>query len=63
MVHTHTVSTLALAAGDAVIPHGGRVVASVDRDMNNLGACLIRFTDGTWFHAGDRDAHAVNRDA
>lgn len=60
MVHTHTVSTLSLVAGDKLIPMSGRIVASVERDMGNLGACLIRFTDGTWLHAGDRDAHAIN---
>lgn len=61
MVHTHTVSTLALAAGDKLIPMGGRTVATVERDMGNLGAALIRFTDGTWLHAGTRDAWAVGR--
>ncbi len=61
MIHTHTVSTLALAFDDKLIPMGGRVVASVERDMSNLGAALIRFTDGTWLHAGTRDAWAVER--
>jgi hypothetical protein len=40
---------------------GGRIVASVERDMSNLGAALIRFTDGTWLHAGTRDAWTVER--
>ena len=60
-MHTHTVSTLALVAGDALIANCNRTVSSVERDMDNLGAALIRFTDGTWFHAGVRDAHAVTR--
>lgn len=60
-LHTHTISTLALKPGDVVIPLGGRIVASVERDASNLGACLIRFVDGTWFHAGSRDAHAISR--
>ena len=59
--HTHTVSTLGLRAGDIVIPMGGRIVASVERSMTNLGAALIYFTDGTLFHAGIRDAWAVGR--
>lgn len=61
MVHTRTVSTLALTSGDKLVPMGGRVVASVERDMSNLGAALIRFTNGTWLHAGTRDAWAVER--
>lgn len=61
IMHTHTVSTLALAAGDTVIANGNRTVASVERDMGNLDAALIRFTDGTWFHAGVRDAHMIDR--
>lgn len=60
-MHTHTVSTLALVPGDALFANGNRTVASVERDMGNLGAALIRFTDGTWFHAGVRDAHAICR--
>lgn len=60
-MHTHTVSTLALIAGDALIANGNRVVSSVERNMNNLGAALIRFTDGTWFHAGIHDAHMISR--
>lgn len=60
-MHTHTVSTLALQGGDAIIPMGGRIVDSVSRDMDNLGAALIRFTDGSWLHVGIRDAHAITR--
>ncbi len=59
----YTVSTIALVAGDVLTANGGRTVASVERDMDNLGAALIRFTDGTWFHAGVYDAHAINRTA
>jgi hypothetical protein len=59
--HTHTVSTAALCAGDAVLGMGGAVVASVERDMSNLGAALIRFTDGAWWHVGMRDAHMIHR--
>lgn len=59
--HTNTVSTLGLRAGDAVIPMGGRIVASVERSMSNLGAALIRFTDGSHLHAGTCDAWAVSR--
>ena len=62
-MHTHTVSTLALIAGDSLLANGSRIVASVERDMGNLGAALIRFTDGTWFHAGVRDAHMIYRAA
>ena len=62
-MHTHTVSTLALVAGDVLLANGNRTVSSVERDMDNLGAALIRFTDGTWFHAGIRDAHMVYRAA
>ena len=60
-MHTHTVSTLALIAGDTLIANGNRTVASVERDMDNLGAALIYFTDGTWFHCGTYDAHMVIR--
>lgn len=60
-MHTHTVSTANLQAGDAVLPMGGRIVASVERDTNNLGSALILFTDGTWLHAGIRDPHAISR--
>lgn len=56
-----TVSTLNLIPGDSVINNGNRVVASVERSTNNLGAALIKFTDGTWFHAGIRDAHTISR--
>ena len=62
-MHTHTVSTLALITGDVLLANGNRTVSSVERDMGNLGAALIRFTDGTWFHSGTRDAHAVYREA
>ena len=57
----HTVSTLALTGGDTLIANGNRTVASVERDLNNLNAALIYFTDGTWFHAGVHDAHAITR--
>ena len=60
-MHTHTVSTLALITGDVLLANGNRTVSSVERDMGNLGAVLIRFTDGTWFHTGTRDAHMINR--
>ena len=59
--HTNTVSTLGLLTGDRIIGLGGREVSSVERQMDNLGAALIYFTDGSWFHAGIRDAHAVSR--
>lgn len=60
-MNTHTVSTLNLVAGDIVLNNGNRVVTEVERNMSNLGAALIRFTDGTWFHAGIRDAHTISR--
>jgi len=52
-------STRTLAAGDVLIGNGDKVVASTERDMDNLGAMLIRFTNGTWFHAGVMDVHMV----
>jgi hypothetical protein len=58
---TTTRTTLALRAGDALLAHGGRVVASVERNLDNLGAALIRFTDGSFSHVGAWDAHMVSR--
>lgn len=50
-----------LRAGDVIPGNGRRVVASVERNIENLGATLIRFTDGTWFHAGTFDCFWVER--
>lgn len=47
--------------GDAVLGMNGRIVASTERNMSNLGATLIHFKDGTAFHAGTTDAHAIYR--
>lgn len=59
--HNMTVTTQALIAGDVLLQNGNKVVESTKRDMQNLGATIIRFTDGSWFHAGTFDAHAIAR--
>ena len=61
MTHTHTVSPSRLIAGDVILSNGNRVVASVQRDMNNLSAYLIRFTDGDRFHAYEFSAYPIAR--
>lgn len=61
--HTHTVSTRNLAPGDVLLQLGDRVVKSVKGNPENLGAALIRFADGSHFHAGVTDAHPIERAA
>lgn len=55
------VAALNLTPGSILPNLGGRVVKSVERDLANLGATLITFTDGSWFHSGTFDAHYVTR--
>ena len=59
--HTHTVSTSTLEPGDVLVTHGDRIVESVTRNQDNLGAALVRFTDGSFLHVGWYDAWAIAR--
>lgn len=61
VVHTHTLTTGKLIPGDKLIAFGSMEVESTERDMNNLSAALVRFTDGSFQHVGFFDAHMVSR--
>ena len=57
-----TTTPAAIRVGDTFAPYeGARIVASVKRDMNDLCAYLLTFTDGTWFHAHERQAYTIAR--
>lgn len=60
-VHNRTVSTSALLPGDVLLANGRRIVARTERNMDNLGAYQVYFTDGSWDWSGDRDPHAIHR--
>ena len=53
---TTIASTSGLKPGD-VTPLG--TVSHVERRMDILSACIVYFTDGSFFHAGIYDAWAI----
>lgn len=50
---TASLTVGSVVVNDAATANGStKTVVSVERNMNNLGAALVRYDDGSWWHCG-----------